>query len=114
MVEIESNKSIKGFKQEYVLTFGLLDLVVAGVAATCGITAYVTLTFLPDMMRGDICMIIVMAIMCLANFKINNMLLYKLAIKKIGNLMYFGKAILYKSGKERKKWQFNSFMTDKD
>ncbi len=102
MVEIESNKSIREYKQEYILTFGLMDIFIAGVAAACGISAHLALSFLPEVIRGDVCMLIVLSVLCLANYKINNMLLYKLAVKKIGNWLYFGKAIIYTHRREKK------------
>lgn len=102
MVEIESNKSIKEFKQEYILTFGLLDLIIGGIAAACSLSVYLALPFLPVALRGDISVVIALSILVLANYKINNMLLYKLAIKKIGNWLYFGKSIIYTHGKEKR------------
>lgn len=97
MIEIQSNPSIKDFKEEYAFTLGLRDLVIGGMVSVCGISIYMKCEWLPDMIRGDLCMFIVLAGMFLFHFRINNLLLFSFIPKILGNLLYFNKPILHQN-----------------
>ena len=97
MVEIQSNPSIKGFKEEYVWTLGLYELILGVALTILGVWIYMKCNILPTAIRGDVCMITVLAGMFLFNFKINNMLLFSFVPKIIGNLLSFNKPVVHRN-----------------
>lgn len=95
MIEIESNKSIKGIKQEYIFTMGLVEIIKGILIIAAGICTYMLCFFLPEIIRGDICMFVVLGLMFLTTYRINNQPLLKIALYFMRNLLYMGKPIKY-------------------
>lgn len=103
MVEIESNKEIKNIKQEYFMGLGLREIILGAVSIVISAVLYMILPFY-GMIKGYICMIAVILLMFLFNFKIAGMTLLQHLLCIIKSLEYINKPLVYKDEiRERRK-----------
>ncbi len=103
MIEIESNKEIKNIKQEYFMGFGLKEIILGVISIFFSAILYRILPF-AGMIKGYICMIVVILLMFLFNFKLCGMTLFQNFMCIIKSIKYVNKPLVYKDEvKERRR-----------
>ena len=102
MIEIETNKEIKNIKQEYFMGLGLKEIILGTVSIAISAVLYMLMPF-PGMIKGYICMIIVILLMFLFNFRLLGMTLLEHLMCIIKSTGYINKPLVYKDEiKERR------------
>lgn len=104
MIEIESNKEIKNIKQEYLFGFGLKEILLGFFSIVFSAVLYLFLPF-TGVIKGNICMIVVIFMMFMFNFKVFGMTLFGHMLCLIKSLSYINRPLVYKddSIKERRR-----------
>ena len=95
MIEIETNKEIKNIKQEYFMGFGLREIILGVLSIVLSAALYRLLPF-AGMIKGYICMTVVIVLMFLFNFKIYGMTLLEHLLCIIRSLKYINKPLVYR------------------
>ena len=95
MVEIEANKEIKNIKQEYFMGLGLREIVLGVISIAVSAVVYMILPF-TDIIKGYICMVIVIILMFLFNYKLSGMTLFQHLLCVLKSLSYANKPLVYK------------------